>query len=62
MIMKITIELTLIEEKGIRAYLEQLDGGKVSKKDIADFVRGIVSTTIYSPAESVSSYINNFGS
>ena len=57
--MKITIELSDNELKGIKAYLMELDGEKPTKQDIEIYIKGIVSTTLYSPAESVSNYINN---
>ena len=55
--MKITIELTNTEVKGIKQYLKDL-GEENSKEDIKIFIQGIVSGTINAPQESVSHYIN----
>ncbi len=55
--MKISIELTESEVKGIKAYLLELDGEN-DKKAITGFIQGIVSGTINAPQEAVSGYIN----
>jgi hypothetical protein len=55
--MKITIELTEAEVKGIKAYLLDLDGEN-NKAAIKQYVQGIVSGTINAPAEAVRQYIN----
>lgn len=57
--MKISIELTESEVRGIKNYLQDVDGiEKPSKEDIRNFLNGIVSTTLHSPAESVANYIS----
>jgi hypothetical protein len=58
--MKITIELSENEVKGIKAYLKDFDGIAPSKNDIKVYVQGIVSGTINAPQEAVSGYINQF--
>jgi len=55
--MKVSIELTDKEVKGIKAYLLDIDGEN-SKADVTLFIQGIVSGTINAPQESVSTYIN----
>jgi hypothetical protein len=55
--MKITIQLTDNEVKGIKAYLLELDGEN-NKAAISQFIQGIVSATINAPQEAVSQYIN----
>jgi hypothetical protein len=56
--MKITIELTEQEVKGIKAYLKEVDDKeKVSKKDIQAYVAGIATGTLHAPQEAVSDYI-----
>ena len=58
--MKITIELTEAEVKGIKAYLKEVDGTeKPTKEDVKIFIDGIVQT-IHAPQESVSNYIKQF--
>jgi len=55
--MKITINLTDEEVKGIKAYLKEVDGLKrPSKRDITIFIDGMVQA-INSPKEAVSDYI-----
>jgi hypothetical protein len=56
--MKISIELTEAEVKGIKNYLSDLGEGR-TKKDIKLFIQGIVSGTINASQESVSTYIQN---
>ncbi len=57
--MKITVELSDQEVKGIRAYMKEVDGkDKVTKQDIQDYISGIAKGTIYAPQEAVSDYIN----
>lgn len=59
--MKVTIELTEQEVRGIKEYLKDSDGNdKVSKQDIKTYIGGIVSGTIHAPQESVSDYINKY--
>jgi hypothetical protein len=55
--MKVTIELTDNEVKGIKAYLKSTDSG-FSKQDVKDYIQGVVKSTIYAPAEAVSDYIS----
>lgn len=57
--MKISIELTDAEVKGIKNYLADLGEGK-SKEDIKIFIQGIVSGTINASQESVSTYIQKY--
>jgi transcription antitermination factor NusG len=55
--MKITINLTDEEVRGIKAYLKETDDNpKPSKKDIEIFVDNLVQI-IHSPMEAVSTYI-----
>ena len=56
--MKVTIELTEAEAKGIKLYLAEF-GEKASKEDIKIYIQGIVSGTLNAPQEAVSDYINN---
>ena len=58
--MKITIELTEAEVKGIKAYPKEVDGTeKPTKEDVKIFIDGIVQA-IHAPQESVSNYIKQF--
>lgn len=57
--MKITIELTDAEVKGIKAYLKEVDGVKAGKAEIKQFVESLVQT-MHAPQESVSDYIKKF--
>lgn len=58
--MKITIELTDAEVKGIKAYLKATDAAeKPNKSDVTIFIKGYINT-IHAPAEAVSDYINKF--
>jgi hypothetical protein len=57
--MKITIELTEAEVKGIKAYLKDVDSIKATKNDISQFINGVVQS-IHAPQESVSDYIKQF--
>jgi hypothetical protein len=55
--MKITVELTNAEVKGIKAYLKDVDGiDKPKKEDIKMFINSLVQV-IHAPQESVSDYI-----
>ncbi len=58
--MKITIELTEAQVKGIKAYYKATDGGKCDKKEIARYVSGIALGTLEAPQEAVSDYIKKF--
>lgn len=58
--MKITIELTESETKGIKAYLKDTEGEKVGRSEILQYIQGIVSGTINAPQEAVSDYINQY--
>jgi hypothetical protein len=55
--MKITIELTEAEVKGVKEYLSDLEGRKANKGDIVQFIQGVVETTLQSSGEAVCSYI-----
>lgn len=55
--MKLTIELTEAEVKGIKKYFKEVDGVNVKKEDIKQYIQGIVSGNINAPQESVSDYI-----
>lgn len=57
--MKISIELTAAETKGIKAYLSEVDGKKATNEDVKIYIKGIISITLYSPNDAVSDYINN---
>jgi hypothetical protein len=54
--MKLTIELTDSEVKGIKAYLKEVDGINAKKSDIKDFIDNVIQS-IHSPREAVSDYI-----
>lgn len=54
--MKVCIELTEAEVKGIKAYLSEVDGVKAGKVEIRQFVQGFIEA-INSPQEAVSHYI-----
>jgi len=58
--MKITIELTEAEVKGLKAYLKDVngDGEPVTKEDIKREIQGIVSGNLQAGA--VEDYINQF--
>lgn len=58
--MKITIELTDLEAKGIKQYLIDTDGSEGTKQEIKEYIQGIISTTLSAPQEAVSSYINEY--
>lgn len=58
--MKITVNLSENEVKGIKAYLKDFDGITPSKNDIVVYIQGIVSGTINASQESVSDYIQKF--
>lgn len=60
--MKLSIELTATEVKGIKAYLKDVDGiEKPTKEDIRTFLQGIVNGVLQSSAESVANYIAEAG-
>ena len=55
--MKITINLSEAEVKGIKQYLKEVcDTEKPTKEDVKIFIDGIVQA-IYAPQEAVSHYI-----
>lgn len=60
MAMKITIELSEAEVKGLKAYLKDVngDGKAITKKDIQTEIQGIVSGNLQVGA--VADYINQF--
>ncbi len=58
--MKITIELSEAEVKGLKAYLLEVDGVKADKNNIKQHIQSIVSGTLNAPQEAVSDYIKNF--
>ncbi len=59
--MKLTIELSEHEVKGIKAYMKDTDGNpKPSKADINQYIVGIVYGTIHAPQEAVSDYIAKY--
>ncbi len=59
--MKITVELSAQEVKGIKAYIKDVDGNKKpSKQDIMQYIAGIVHGTIHAPQEAVSDYIAKY--
>lgn len=58
--MKITIELTDAEVKGIKAYEKELEGVVIGKKEIVQYIQGIVSGTLHAPQEGVSGYIAQY--
>ncbi len=56
--MKITVELSDQEVKGIKAYMKEVDGkDKVTKQDIQAYISGIATGVINAPQEAVSDYI-----
>jgi hypothetical protein len=57
--MKVTINLTASELKGIKAYLMETEGNQ-SKEAIQRFIQGVVECTIHSSGEAVNNYINEF--
>ena len=59
--MKITIDLTFSEVKGIKKYLQDVyEIEKPSKKDVQGFVASIATGSLHNPSESVSDYIEEF--
>ena len=59
--MKIEINLTWSEQKGIEKYLQDMhEIEKPSKKDIHDFVIGMTTGLMHDPAGLISDYINKF--
>lgn len=54
--MKVTIELSEAEVKGIKAYL-LATGEAATKEDVKQHIQGIVSATLYAPSEAISDYI-----
>jgi hypothetical protein len=59
-IMKVTIELSEAEAKGLKEYLKDLDGIRASKSDIQQHIQGIVNAVLNAPQEAVSNYIEGF--
>lgn len=58
--MKITIELTDAEVRGIKEYLKEVgDNPRPTKQDITVFIDGIVQS-IHNRSEAVSDYIKQF--
>lgn len=57
--MKITIELSEAEVKGLKDYLKDADL-KGSKQDIAAHIENIIHGVINAPQESSSQYINKY--
>lgn len=55
--MKITIELTDAQVKGIKNYLSDFDMEKITKQEIVFYIDGIVNGVLSSPHEAVSDYI-----
>lgn len=57
--MKITIELTEAEVKGIKSYLKEVDGlERVTKQDITYFIRSLADT-MHVAHEAVSDHIQD---
>ena len=59
-LMKITIELTEAEVKGLKSYFKDVDDVKADKDYIKQHIQGIVTGTLNAPQEAVSDYINQF--
>jgi predicted NAD/FAD-binding protein len=59
-IMKVTIELSEAEAKGLKEYLKDLDGIRASKSDIQQHIQGIVNAVLNAPQEAVSEYIAKY--
>jgi hypothetical protein len=58
--MKLTIELTDAEVKGIKAYLKEVEDNNIPvKADIQEYLQNIVGGILHSPQESVSSFIQD---
>jgi hypothetical protein len=58
--MKITIELSEAEVKGLKAYLLEVDEIKAGKADIQQHIQSIVTGVLNAPQEAVSGYIERF--
>lgn len=59
--MKITIELTEAEVKGIKAYLKEVgDIEKPNKDDIKTEIQGIISSYLQSPQCSLADYVTQY--
>ena len=58
--MKITIELSEAEVKGLKAYLLEVDEIKADKADIQQHIQGIVNAVLNAPQEAVSDYIDKY--
>lgn len=58
--MKVTIELSEAEVKGIREYLKEVDGEKPTAKDVKEYVQGMAKGIINAPQEAVSDYIAKY--
>ena len=58
--MKITIELSEAEVKGLKAYLKEVDDVNANKDYIRQHIQNIVSGVLNAPQEAVSDYIKQF--
>ncbi len=59
--MKITIELSEAEVKGLKQYLNEVgDIERPTKTDIQNEIQGIVSGNLHAPKVAVADYINEF--
>ena len=58
--MKLTIELTDAEVKGIKAYVKEVDGEKADKAYILNYISSMISGVLHAPQESVSGFIEKF--
>ena len=56
--MKLTIEISDAEAKGLKAYLQEVGEMKGTKAEIIAHIENIVSGVINSPHEATSDYIN----
>jgi len=57
--MKITVELTDAEVKGLKDYLSEVDGIKAGKKEITEHLQSLVNN-INAPQEASSDYIRKY--
>jgi hypothetical protein len=57
--MKITINLTDPEVKGIEEYLSSFDGRAVTSFEVIEFIQNVVGATLYNEHEAVRDYIMN---
>lgn len=60
--MKVTINITDAQKKGIKDYLKTEFGESSDKKSIELFISGIVSATLQNEHECVTDYINKYES